>query len=156
MVSFELSAGLKGALMKIRRGSSTEIIRIERPFYKDVLEVDWFDTHYTIVRSGIIVRNAKIYKQGEYIGSVYERIGIMTHFDVFRKAKKLFDIHEHETLFTQEFKIMKNHKAIGRLRSIGVYIPLLSNLGKGIEGEFFDLKPEEEEILVLSIIAIGV
>ena len=156
MVSFEMHAGLKKAIMKLKRGERTDLLNIDRPFYKDILEVSWLGTRYTIVRSGILVRNAKIFKKGEYLGSVEEKIGVMTHFDVYRHDSKMVSLHEHETLLKQEFEIKKNGDKVGRMRSVGVYIPILSNLGKGIEGEYFDLSEEEEEMAVLAMVAIGI
>lgn len=156
MADFTLMAGLSAAQMKIRKDGKTELISIKRPFYRDVLEVHWLDRHYTVVRSGIVQRIAKIYKNGSYLGIVREKLGLMTHFDVFRKAKMALSLHEHETVLNQEFNIRKGRKDFGSLHTIGVYVPLLSNMGKGLEGQFSGLKPEDEEILVLAIIAIGV
>ncbi|MBN3037321.1 MAG: hypothetical protein JW834_02655 [Candidatus Diapherotrites archaeon] len=156
MVEFELLSGLTGAQLRVRRKKQTDLISINRPFYKDILEVKWFNAKYSIIRSGLIVRTAKIYKNGEYIGSIKERLGIMSHFDVYRKAKKLFDIHEHETILQQEFKILKDNKEIGKIAPLGVYVPILSSIGKGLSGHYQDMLEEEEELLLMTVIALGI
>jgi len=121
-----------------------------------VLEVDWGTTHYTIVREGLIVRGAKIYREKEYIGKVEEKIGFMTHFDVFLKARRVFAIEERETLLKQRFDILKQGTVIGHIQPMGIYVPILSNLGKGIEGNYSSITQDEEEILLMAILALGV
>ena len=156
MVKFELYSELQKAKLKVRRKEGDEVIRVMRPFYTDVLEVDWGTTHYTIVRSGLVVRGAKIYREKEYIGKVSEKLGFMTHFDVYHKAKRLLAIEERETLLKQHYVISKAGKPIGSIVPVGVYVPILSSLGKGISGEYGGITKDEEEILLMSIIALGV
>ena len=156
MVTFELYAELQKAKLKVRRKDGDEVIQVVRPFYTDVLEVDWGTTHYTIVRTGLVVRGAKIYKEKEYIGKVSEKIGFMTHFDVYHKAKRLLAIEERETLLKQHYVISKAGKRIGSIKPVGVYVPILSNLGKSIEGDYSGITKGEEELLLMSIIALGV
>ena len=156
MVKFELYSELQRARLKVRRKEGDEIIQVIRPFYSDVLEVDRGTTHYTIVRSGLIVRGAKIYREREYIGRVSENIGFRTHFDVYHKAKKRFSIEERETLIKQHYEITRAGKHIGSIKPIGVYVPILSTLGKGLEGDYTGITKEEEEILLMAVIALGV
>lgn len=156
MAHFNLYSELQNARMKVSRKEGTETIRIQRPFYTDVLEVDCGTTHYTIVREGLIVRGAKIYREKEYIGKVEEKVGFMSHFDVFLKARRVFAIEERETLIKQHFDILKQGKVIGHIRPIGVYVPILSNLGKGVEGDYSGITKDEEEILLMGIVALGV
>ncbi len=156
MAYFNLYSELQKARLKVRRKGSEETIHVRRPFYTDVLEVDWGTTHYTIVREGLVVRGAKIYREKEYLGKVEEKIGFMTHFDVFLKAKRIFAIEEHETLLKQRFDIMQQGKVVGSVRPVGIYVPILSNLGKGIEGDYSGITKEEEEMLLMAIIALGV
>ena len=156
MISFELLSQMGTAQLRVNRKAGSEVIQVERPFYKDVLEVDWLTTHYKIVRSGLLRRDAKIYKEGEYLGKIEEQLGFMTHFDVYHKAKKLLAFHEHETITKQEFRVLKNGKDVGLIRPMGVYVPILSNIGKGVHGEYWELTKEEEELLLLAIIAVGV
>ncbi|MCK4327213.1 MAG: hypothetical protein KAW41_01925 [Candidatus Diapherotrites archaeon] len=156
MASFSLFSELRKARLKVRRKTGDETIHAIRPFYKDVLDVDWGPTHYTIVRSGLVIRGAKVYRENEYIGKVEEKIGFMTHFDVYHKAKKSFEIKERETLFKQHFEIVKDGKQVGVIRPEGVYIPILSNLGKGIEGEYTGITKDDEEMLLMAVLALGV
>lgn len=156
MVTFELYSELQKARLRVRRKDGDEVIQVVRPFYTDVLEVDWGMTHYTIVRTGLVVRGAKIYKEKEYIGKVSEKIGFMTHFDVYHKAKRLLAIEERETLLKQHYEISKAGKHVGSINPVGVYVPILSNLGKGVEGDYSGITKEEEELLLMSIIALGV
>ena len=156
MVYFNLYSELQKAKLKVRRKSGEETIHARRPFYIDVLEVDWGTTHYTIVREGLIVRGAKIYREKEYIGKVEEKIGFMTHFDVFLKARRVFAIEERETLLKQRFDILKQGTVIGHIQPMGIYVPILTNLGKGIEGNYSSITPDEEEILLMAILALGV
>lgn len=156
MVKFSLYSELQKAKLKVRRKDSEETIHARRPFYTDVLEVDWGTTHYTLVREGLVVRGAKVYREKEYIGKVEEKIGFMTHFDVFLKARRVFAIEERETLLRQHFDIMRQGKPVGQIRPVGIYVPILSNLGKGIEGDYSGITKEEEEILLMAIIALGV
>lgn len=155
MVKFELYSELQKGKLKIKYKDRDDVIHITKPFYKDTLEIDWETTHYTIIRSGMIVRGAKIYKEKEYLGKVEEKIGFMTHFDIYHKAKKLFAIHEHEQIFNQYFDILKAGGSIGKIKAIGIYVPIISNLGKGLEGEYSGITKDEEEILLMSIIALG-
>ncbi len=156
MVTFELYSELQKAKLKVRRKEGDEVIQVVRPFYTDVLEVDWGTTHYTIVRTGLVVRGAKIYREKEYIGKVSEKIGFKTHFDVYHKAKRLLAIEERETLLKQHYEINKAGKRVGSIRPVGVYVPILSNLGKGVGGDYSGITKEEEELLLMSIIALGV
>lgn len=156
MTKFELYSELQRARLRVTRNDGDETIHVERPFYRDVLEVDWNTTHYKIVREGIVVREARVYKENDYIGKIDEQIGFLTHFNVYMKAKRVFEIAERETLLEQYFEIKKNGKVIGKIKPVGVYIPILSNIYKGIEGEYTQLSKEEEEILLMTILAIGV
>ncbi|MFC2175279.1 hypothetical protein ACFLQ2_05475 [archaeon] len=156
MANFSLYSELQKAKLKVRRKDGDETLQVVRPFYTDVLEVDWGTTHYTIVRSGLIIRGAKIYKEKEYIGKVEEKIGFMTQFEIHRKAKQVMELKEHETLLKQHYEITKDGKHIGKIQPHGVYVPLLSNLGKGVEGEYTGISKEDEEILLMSILALGV
>lgn len=156
MALFHLYSELQKAKLMVRRKDGSETYQIIRPFYTDILEVDRGTTHYTIVREGLIVRGAKIYKEKEYIGKVKEKIGFMTHFDVYLKARRLFEIEEKETFLKQHFGVMKHGEKIGEIHPIGVYVPILSNLGKGIEGHYSGITKEEEEILLMAVIALGV
>ncbi len=156
MVKFELYAELQKARLRVEHKEGKETIQIQRPFYRDVLEIDWGTTHYKIIREGLVVRGAKIYKEKEYIGKVEEKIGFLTHFDVYQKAKKTFSIKEHETLLKQFFNIYKQNEKIGEIKPTGIYVPILSNIGKGIAGNYTKITKEEEEILLMAIIALGV
>jgi len=141
----------------MRKSGLQENLNIERPFYRDVLELSWHDKQYKIVRSGIIVRESRIYKDGEYLAGVRERLGIMTHFDVYKKAKKIFGIDEKESLFKHGYAIVDSKgNEIGSLRPAGLFIPLISNLGKGYEGEYTGITKTDEETLVLSLLALCV
>jgi len=155
MVNFNLYSELQKAKLKIRRKDGDETIQIIRPFYTDVLEADRGTTHYTIVRSGIIVRGAKIYRERGYLGKVQEKLGFSTTFEVYHKAKKVFEIKERETLIKQHYEITKNGQHIGSIKPVGVYIPILSSFGKGIEGEYSGITKEEEEVLLMAILALG-
>jgi hypothetical protein len=157
MPKFELYSKMDHAQMRVTddRGA-TKTIQVDRPLYRDMLEVDWTTTHFTIVRAGVIVRGAKLYKEKDYMGKVEERIGFLTHFDVFQKAKKIFEIEERENIFSQYYEVSRNGQVIGKIKPIGVYVPILSNIGKGIEGEYKPLPKEEEELLIMAIISLGV
>lgn len=156
MAQFNLYSELQKARLKVKRKEGEETIQVRRPFYTDVLEVDWGTTHYTIVREGLVVRGAKVYREKEYIGKVEEKIGFMTHFDVFLKAKRVFAIEERETLLTQHFDIIHQGKVVGHIKPVGVYVPILSNLGKGVEGDYSGITKDDEEMLLMAIIALGV
>jgi hypothetical protein len=157
MTSFELYSGLAGAQLKVFRKGQTEVLDVKRPFYRDVLEVKWAGTRYTVIRTGVIVRHAQLYREGSLIGELEEKIGVMTHFDVTRAgAGKAFDIHEEETFTKQEFKILQKGQVVGTIRPIGIYVPILSNIGKGVQGEYYNVSKADEELLLLSTLAIGV
>lgn len=156
IVEFELRASLIGASLRIKRKGGSELITVKRPFYKDVLEVHWFDRDFRIDRKGILMREARIYKENKFFGLVKERFGIMSHFDVFLGKTKILDIHEKDMVISQEFKVLKKNKEVGLLRPIGIYVPLLSNIGKGLSGFYHGLNRQEEEILINTILALGV
>lgn len=157
MVDFKLVSDLKSAKLRLRRkNGKEEEINVERPFYRDMLEVEWRGKKYKIVRSGLIVREARIYREGEYYAKVLERLGVMTHFDIYRKAKKVLTIDEKESLFKHCYDISKGKKTVGVLRPSGLYIPILSNIGKGYEGEYTGITRDDEEVLILSLLAVCV
>ncbi len=155
MVDFKLVSDLKSAKIRLtRKNGKEEEIHVERPFYRDMLEVEWRGKKYKVVRSGLIVREAIIYREGEYYAKVLERLGVMTHFDIYRKAKKILTIDEKESLFRHGYDINKRKKVVGSLRPSGLYIPVLSNIGKGYEGEYTGITRDDEEALVLSLLAV--
>ncbi|GEM_PF-6732402 len=156
MPRFRLYSSLTGAKMIIERDGKEEVIDIERPFWEDVLLAKWINERYKIVRSGLLLRSAKIFLKGELIGRIKEVFGFTTSISVFSKSDKVFDIVERDYLLKQEFIVKKGDRVVGVIRPIGVYVPLLSNIGKGFSGEFYGLSPSEEKLLVLSIIALGV
>jgi hypothetical protein len=156
MVDFKIISTLKTAKMRItRKNGIQEDINVKRPAYRDVLELSWRNKKYKIIRSGTILRESRIYKEGEYLAGIRERLGIMTHFDIYRKAKHTFGITEEETLFKHGYTI-KNKKGtiIGTLRPTGLYIPIISSTGKGYEGEYTGITKDEEETLLLSLLAL--
>jgi hypothetical protein len=155
MVDFKLLSTMDSIKFKLKRktGGEEEVVAT-RPFYRDVLDIDWHNAHFQIIRSGIVVREALVYKNGVYFVSVRERLGVMTHFDVYRREKRVFTINEKESLTTQEFEIMRGKEKIGSIRPAGLYIPLLSNAGKGFHGNYAGILREEEETMVMAILSV--
>jgi hypothetical protein len=155
MVDFKLLSTMDTIKFKLKRktGSEEEVVAT-RPFYRDVLDIDWHNAHFQIIRSGIVVREALVYKNGVYFVGVRERLGIMTHFDIYRREKRVFTIHEKEGLTTHEFEIRRGKEKIGSIRPAGLYIPLLSNAGKGFHGNYAGILRDEEETMVMTILAV--
>lgn len=156
MNRFVLVSDLTGGQLKLKKPNKTEILKINRPFYRDVLEVQWYKDHYKILRSGIVVREAKFFKNDVYIGSLRETLGLNTTFDVFGKGKKLFKIEEVDKLVSQEFTIKKGNTEVGKLVPTGIYIPIISEMGKGMQGWYQGLTHKEEETLLMAVLALSV
>ncbi len=156
MPRFRLYASLTGAEMIIERNGKSETIHVERPFFEDILLVKWLGEKYRIERRGILIRNGKIMKNGEFLGRFVEIPSIFTKILVYSKAKKEFEIEERDYFFGQEFIIKRNGKEIGKFRPLGIHVPILSFIGKGIEGEWSRLPGDAEELLVLALLGLGV
>ncbi len=156
MPKLELQSGLKRGSLSIKKESERELISIKRPFYRDLIKAKWFDKQYTITRSGLMRVNAIIEKKGKKIGEINEKISLETIFEVKKEEKKLFKINGKGIIFNQGLLIKKDGGLIGEIAPIGFYVPLISTLKGGVRGNYKKLPKEEEELLLMSIIAISV
>ena len=154
MPKFRLYSSLTGAKMIIDRDGKEETIDIERPFWKDVLIAKWVSDKYSIHRRGILIRKANIIGKTGLLGRVREEVRLFTKLVVYSKDKKEFEIIERDYFWHKEFIVKHNGKTIGSFRHVGVYIPLISSMGKGFEGEWEDIPKDKETLLVLSLISV--
>lgn len=156
MPKFELQSGLKRGSLSIKKKSGRELISIKRPFYKDLIKTKWFDKRYTITRSGLMRTNARIEKDEKKIGEVNEKVSLETIFKVKQEEKEIFEIKGKGILFNQGLSIKKDGEVIGEITPIGFYVPLISTLKGGVRGKYKKIPENEEELLLMSIIAISV
>lgn len=160
MVEFEISTRLSRPLVVLRRGGKEEQVSVSNPLYEREINVRWINGFrnnktYTIRRTGKFNKKAEVYKKKRLFCTVETSFGINSTMVVKKKGELLFELFESAPL-SGEFEIMRGNTKAGALKLTGLHLPLLSKTFKGVKGYYNHLKPSEEEVLVLSLISIGV
>lgn len=161
MVEFQVTSSLGDAAASVKRQGKIEKITITKNIYEREIGVRWMNSlktakRYKIHRTGHLNRNAKIHKGNKFLGSVKTQLGLSSCIQIKNSEGTMFEIRESRNPMNRDFEIYKEGTKIGELQLSGVHLPLVSRLGKGIYGYYNHLKPSEEELLVTSIIALGI
>ncbi|MCD6414881.1 MAG: hypothetical protein J7L23_04635 [Candidatus Diapherotrites archaeon] len=160
MVEFDINTRLGRPSAILRREGKEEQVVVSKPFYEREISVRWINGFrnnktYIIKRSGKFNKSVKIYKKRRLFCTVEANFSINSTILVKKKDELLFKMLE-TTPLKGEFEIIHDGARIGLMKLTGLHLPLLSKTTKGVKGYFNHLKPSEEELLVLSLISIGV
>ena len=161
MVEFQVNSSMGDATASVKRQGKIEDITITKTLYEKEVSVRWMNSlktaiRYKIIRTGHWNRNAEIRKGNKLLGSVKTNLGFSSTIQITNGNGTAFEIKENKHPLKREFEILKDGARIGTFHLNGIHFPLISHAGKGIHGYYNHLKPTEEELLVTSIIALGV
>ncbi|MCD4740678.1 hypothetical protein K8R43_05845 [archaeon] len=161
MVEFQITSSLGDATASVKRQGKTEKITVTRNIYEKEIGVRWMNSLpnakiYKIHRTGHINRRAEIYKGNKKIGYVKTLLGVSNTIKISDGDGTHFYIKEKINPLNRDYDIYKDGTRIGAFQLTGFHFPLFSRTGKGFTGYYNYLKTSEEELLVTSLIALGV
>lgn len=161
MVEFKINSSLGDTTASVKRQGRIENITINKNLYEREIGVRWVsglsnNRSYKINRNGVWNRFAVIQKGNTLLGKVETSLGLNSTVRITNGNGTRFELKEKKNPLNREFNIMKNGSKVGEFELRGVHLPMFSRFGKGIYGYYNHLEPKEEELLMTSLIALGI